>query len=311
MSNQEINELNALQVLDYDIFGKCNDLMSFIKTTQPILSNDPQIKVKIGAVAKLINMLLKLLKDSDSSLLSNQPEYHDIIYIINNNLQWKIKQYEEQIKKMSTSDAQSNSEIINLKQEIQKLKDDGQAKTNEIAKLNQEIKALKHISKNQENQEDETLSKMQNEIDSLSSVSYNLQNEVKYLKLQLKQKEEKIQDQEGKINQQMNQINRYKNDQSQDRKNDIFYEQQQIFQDNDDLRELVQQLENKRRAKRKINNEEVKHLSPQEQAVQYEQQNQEINEIQNKIFGLLNRLSTSGIILSATFVAFILIQYLK
>ncbi|CAK57327.1 unnamed protein product (macronuclear) [Paramecium tetraurelia] len=102
MSNQEINELNALQVLDYDIFGKCNDLMSFIKTTQPILSNDPQIKVKIGAVAKLINMLLKLLKDSDSSLLSNQPEYHDIIYIINNNLQWKIKQYEEQIKKMST-----------------------------------------------------------------------------------------------------------------------------------------------------------------------------------------------------------------
>ncbi|CAD8175572.1 unnamed protein product [Paramecium octaurelia] len=310
MSNQEINELNALQVLDYDIFGKCNDLMSFIKTTQPIFSNDPQIKVKIGAVAKLINMLLKLLKDSDSSLLSNQQEYHDILYIINNNLQQKIKQYEDKIKQMSTSDAQSNNDKIKLNQEIQKLNYDVQAKANEIVKLKQEIKALKHTCQNQENLEDETLNKMKNEIDSLSQGSYDLQNEVKLLKMQLKQKEEKIQDQEGKINQQMKEINKFKNDQSQDRKNDIFLEQQKIFDENTALNDRIQQLENERLLKQVIN-QQANNPIQQEQDVFHEKQVQELNEIQEKIFGLLNSLSKYGIILSVSFGAFVLIQFLK
>ncbi|CAD8163104.1 unnamed protein product [Paramecium pentaurelia] len=297
MSNQEINEINSLPVLDYDIFGKCNDMMNFINNTQNLKRDDQQIKQKIGAVGKLINALLKFLKQQDSSSLQDQPDYYDIVYLINNNLSQKIKQYEDKIKQMNIIDQQSKAEINQLKQEIQRYDIDQRKNVKQIEELHQKIKAQKKQLDLLEVLESEQIQDIQYQYDNLDQRYQQSTNQIKELQFELKQKQDKIQEQEGKLNQLQQQIKKLQTDQSQDRKDPIFYKYQQILQRNQELQEINKQLCILNPIFQQNNQEKVDE-NLQNQNVQDEKLNQEIKEIQKNILYKLNELQVASLFLS-------------
>ncbi|CAD8064087.1 unnamed protein product [Paramecium primaurelia] len=308
MSNQEINELNSLPVLDYDIFGKCNDMMNFINNTQNLKRDDQQIKQKIGAVGKLINALLKFLKQQDSSSLQDQPEYYDIVYLINNNLSQKIKQYEDKIKQMITTDQQSQAEINRLKQEIQNYVDDQRKNVKQIEEQKQMIKAQKNQLDLLEVLESEQIQDIQNQYDNLDQLYKQSTNQIKGLQIELKQKQDKIHEQEGKLNQLQQQIKKLQTDQSQDRKDPIFYNYQQILQRNQELQEINKQLCILKPIFQQ-NNEEKIDENLQNQNVQNEKLNQDIKEIQNNILYKLKELQYACLFLSIGVGLYLIKQY--
>ncbi|CAK76680.1 unnamed protein product (macronuclear) [Paramecium tetraurelia] len=308
MFNSDMKEIDDLQVLDYDVFGKCNDMMSFIKSTHPILKDDPQINRKTNAVAKLINQLINFLKDSDSSNLYNFPEYHDIVYLLKNNLSNNLRIQAIKLQQLETSNYEYKNQISNQAQKIQKLCQDLLTQDKENQKLQKEIKALKHQMQQMEDLEYQIEKAMNNQNQDLNENNNILKNEIIQLKHSLELKENKIKYQEGEIKLLKIQVQRLLDDQRQDRKHHLFYEQQQIFKENQELLKKINQLslQNKYHV---VQNAE-KRKEPQNEEYN-KKQIQYAEKLQNRIFNFLNQLSLHGFLLSAWIGAYVIIQYFK
>ncbi|CAD8154233.1 unnamed protein product [Paramecium octaurelia] len=317
MFNIDMKEIIDLQVLDYDVFGKCNDMMSFIQSTNPIRKDDPQIKRKTSAVAKLINQLIQFLKDSDNSKLYNFPEYHDIVYLLKNNLSNNLRIQAIQMQELETSNYEFQNQISNQAQKIKKLCQDLLFKDKENQQLQKEIKALKHQMQQMEDLESQIEKVMNNQNQNLNENNNLLQNEIIQLKHYLELKENTIKYQEGEINLLKLQIQRLYGDQSQDRKHHLFYEQQQIFNENQELLNKINQLSLQSNYQiiqnaGKINESQnaEKRKDPQNEE-QNKIQVQQTEKLQNRIFNFLNQLSLHGFLLSAWIGAYVIIQYFK
>ncbi|CAD8056481.1 unnamed protein product [Paramecium primaurelia] len=308
MSNQDMKEINDLLVLDYDVFGKCNDMMSFIKSTQPIQKDDPQICKKVNAVAKLINQLIKFLKDSYSSNLDNLPDYYDIVYLLNNNLQNNLTVQAKKMQLIEASNYELKNQITNQTQKIQQLNKDLQIKDKENQQLRKEIKALKHQIQQLEQLGFQVEQEMNDQNYSLNEDNNLLQNEITQLKYQIELKENTIKYQEGEIKLLKLQLQRIQGDQRQDIKHHLFYDQQQIFKENQELLNKINQLSFKHNYQFIENVEKGKeHQNVKENKIQ----SQQIEIMQNRIFNFLNQLSLHGFLISAWIGAYVIIQYYK
>ncbi|CAD8158382.1 unnamed protein product [Paramecium pentaurelia] len=296
MSKQDMKEINDLLVLDYDVFGKCNDMMSFIKSTQPVQKDDPQICKKVSAVAKLINQLIKFLKDSDNSNLNNLPDYYDIVYLLNNNLQNNLTVQAKKMQLIEASNYELKNQITIQTQKIQQLNKDLQIKDKENQQLRKEIKALKHQIQQLEYLEFQVEQEMNNQNQSLNEDNNLLQNEITQLKYQIELKENTIKYQEGEIKLLKLQLQRIQGDQRQDIKHHLFYEQQQIFKENQELLNKINQLSFKNNYQPIENVQKGKeHQNVKENKIQ----SQQIEIMQNRIFNFLNQLSLHGFLISA------------